>query len=213
MIGSENINIMRGDEDKRGDCRNSKDKILNAEGRELLSFCEAFELEIMNGKYGDDINGELTYINGNGCSVIDFVICTQDIIQVIRGFTILDRVESHHSPIKLILDIGSSNPCINEKEIPVLPIERFRWKEEFRVEFIQCLSNKLTSLQTNDLSADQIIRDLTGSIQEAGNRMNVRLQEKDNEHKNTGWCNNLCRRAKSKLKPRLLYLGGKGGRK
>ena len=116
------------------------------------------------------------------------------------------KILTHHSPIKLILDIVSSNPCINEKEIPVLPIERFRWKEEFRVEFIQCLSNKLTSLQTNDLSADQIIRDLTGSIQEAGNRMNVRLQEKDNEHKNTGWYNNLFleEQKKSKLKPRFL---------
>ena len=210
-IGSENINIMRGDEDKRGDCRNSKDKILNAEGRELLSFCEAFELEIMNGKYGDDINGELTYINGNGCSVIDFVICTQDIIQVIRGFTVLDRVESHHSPIKLTLDIGSSNPCINEKEIPVLPIERFRWKEELRAEFIKCLSNKLTALQRNDLNADQIIRNLTGSIQEAGNRMKVRLREKDNEHKNTGWYNNFCRRAKKQVETALLIFRREGG--
>jgi hypothetical protein len=47
--------------------RNSKDKSCNAEGNDLIYFCETINLEILNGKIGSDKEGNLLLLTGTIC--------------------------------------------------------------------------------------------------------------------------------------------------
>jgi hypothetical protein len=53
--------------------RVSKDQVCNSEGKKLVEFCGENGLEMLNGKYGEDIKGEYTFINQVEKSVL--VIC------------------------------------------------------------------------------------------------------------------------------------------
>lgn len=60
---------MTGKEEEK---RKSKDKVINREGKRLLSGIEERGWGIINGSKGD--KGEWTYVGENGESVIDYVI-------------------------------------------------------------------------------------------------------------------------------------------
>lgn len=77
--------------------RVSSDKTVNKFGRDLISFCIAYSLPIVNGRVGDDINvGGFTYVGPSGNSVIDYVRCSQDLFHLIINFSIERRTESSH---------------------------------------------------------------------------------------------------------------------
>lgn len=88
-VGEEDITLNGGAEGEgevRRVGRRSKDKTLTGEGREFLAFCDSFGFEILNGKYGRDIEGNLTFINANGGSVIDFAVCSPNLLEHIGDF-------------------------------------------------------------------------------------------------------------------------------
>ncbi|XP_052767943.1 uncharacterized protein LOC128208423 [Mya arenaria] len=60
------------------DCipRVSKDKNVNEYGKQLLEFCKATGLGIVNGRCGLDKDiGKFSFVNSQGCSLIDYVLC------------------------------------------------------------------------------------------------------------------------------------------
>lgn len=86
-----------GEEDENR-VRNSKDKIINKDGRELLSLVEERRWEIGNGNAREDEEGEWTYIGGRGESVVDYLIVNQEGWNKIKKFKIGKRTESDHQP-------------------------------------------------------------------------------------------------------------------
>lgn len=44
---------------------------MNEEGRRIMEICDRNLLDILNGKYGEDVKDELTFINHTGRSVPD----------------------------------------------------------------------------------------------------------------------------------------------
>ena len=62
--------------------RYNKDKTVNTSGRTLIEFCKMCDIWIANGRAGDDDGvGDFTYMNYNGQSVIDYVICSTQLLQ------------------------------------------------------------------------------------------------------------------------------------
>ena len=51
--------------------RSSSDKVINAKGLALLNLLQVYNLRIVNGTTKSDQNGEFTFLNRNGQSVID----------------------------------------------------------------------------------------------------------------------------------------------
>jgi hypothetical protein len=54
--------------------RRSEDKVVNEEGRKLISFCEILNLEILNGSIEGDVEGKMTFISKTGTSVTDYIL-------------------------------------------------------------------------------------------------------------------------------------------
>ena len=51
--------------------RNKKDMHVNSHGRKLISLCKNSGLRIINGRTKHDMNGEITFQNRQGTSLID----------------------------------------------------------------------------------------------------------------------------------------------
>jgi hypothetical protein len=56
-----------------GSDRKSKDKVINDEGRKLISFCETLNFEILNGSREGDATDKITFIAQADVSVIDYI--------------------------------------------------------------------------------------------------------------------------------------------
>ena len=82
--------------------RKSRDNTVNKAGKELLRFCKTYGCFIINGRFGSDIsNGDFTFINQNGCSVIDYFIMSSPLLNLIANFDIVTRPESCHLPVSM----------------------------------------------------------------------------------------------------------------
>ncbi|MCG8032574.1 MAG: endonuclease/exonuclease/phosphatase family protein [Candidatus Thiodiazotropha taylori] len=79
--------------------RKSCDKTVSSYGKDLLNFCKVYSMVILNGRCGSDLNGSVTYISAQGCSLIDYVLCSPDLLTYIIDFTIETRTESKHLPV------------------------------------------------------------------------------------------------------------------
>jgi hypothetical protein len=50
----DSFDMMDRRSDKGYESRNSKDKVINSEGKKLVKLCERNMMKILNGKYGQD---------------------------------------------------------------------------------------------------------------------------------------------------------------
>ena len=57
----------------------------------------------MNGRCGSDLNGSFIYISTQGCSLIDCVLCSPDLLPFVLDFNAETRTESKHLPVSAIL--------------------------------------------------------------------------------------------------------------
>lgn len=81
--------------------RKSKDTAVNANGRLLLDFCKGTGFRIANGRVGHGGNvGECTYVGRNGSSLIDYVLVSQNVLDMFSSFYIDDpNIFSDHCVI------------------------------------------------------------------------------------------------------------------
>ena len=62
--------------------RATQDRIVN-DGRKLINLCLATHTVIVNGRVKSDPLGSLTCYTNNGSSLVDYVICSSDLIDCI----------------------------------------------------------------------------------------------------------------------------------
>ena len=66
--------------------RQRKDKNVDARGRSLLDICIGNQLRILNGRCFGDMFGQYTCFTPNGCSVVDYTIVPESILDQIFIF-------------------------------------------------------------------------------------------------------------------------------
>ena len=76
-----------------------KDTKINSFGRSLLSLCSALYFYILSGSTPDGISGEFTNISVHGSSVVDYVICFNNIVDIFKSVKIENNVLASHMPI------------------------------------------------------------------------------------------------------------------
>lgn len=84
--------------------RESKDKMINKQGRDLMEVIEERGWMVLNGSKEGDEEGEWTYEKGGGKSVIDYGIVNWEAWKRVERFEVVCRVESDHLPI--VIDLG-----------------------------------------------------------------------------------------------------------
>lgn len=93
------IGALRGEEKE---LRKSKDKVINKEGRTMISKIKERGWMIINGSFKKE--GDWTYIGEMDCSIIDYALTNEKALEEIISVKEGERTESDHVPIEVILE-------------------------------------------------------------------------------------------------------------
>lgn len=170
--------------------RNNKDpKLPNNSGKLLLNLCKESGLRILNGRKIGDPQGNFTCITYNGCSVVDYILVSQELLKCI-GYFEVHNFTSLSNHCALSCNIFS---CFNFKMIDPCPLDplpaKFLWSPDAIEKYRQCmisedttekLQNFLNSYNTNP---DEAVTDLN-SIMIENARKSAKLITKSVKIKN-----------------------------
>lgn len=120
--------------------RANKDPVYNARGRELLAFCKANGLMIVNGRAGADRGvGNLTCIKYNGSSLVDYLLINENSFGNIIEFEVTPRSESDHFPLTFTIsttDVNKTDAALGQNYIHnENTYSKVRWKADRLDEF------------------------------------------------------------------------------
>ena len=150
----------REEEGEKGQ-RKSKDKVINAGGRSLLSLTERKGWIILNGACEGDLEGEWTYLGPRGESVIDYCMVNIAGREFTKSMKVGKRIESDHQP--LIMQLNSVQDKNEVNLIMKRDLEVDDWTEEGIRKYIENLNN--VKWQNSEETIDEKI--LVGIIKEA----------------------------------------------
>lgn len=123
--------------------RNSKDELIDAKGKQLIETCESFDLCLLNGRTKSDMEGEFTYLKGNGCSVIDYAVINGDWHDLIEDMQVGNQIFSDHMPLSIDCGVHTKIPIA--KDLSLLP--RLIWKDseanEYRRQLDDCITRMI----------------------------------------------------------------------
>ena len=181
---------------------------INSFGRSLLSLCSALDLYILNGSTPDGNSGHFTNISVHFSSVVDYVICSNNIVDLFNPVKNEDNVLSSHMPIEWNLKCNlfnmsdtttSTDKCLNEK-----PVTRYTWMTKRIPVYTEKI---LTYLNRENINEPIDIKNVTESISanfiEASQFLQSSTGAKRKSRKSP-WFDKECSNAKRKL--RLFYV-------
>ncbi|MCG8048238.1 MAG: reverse transcriptase family protein [Candidatus Thiodiazotropha endolucinida] len=155
---------------------------VNNNGLLLLEFCKQTGVRIMNGRAGNDRGvGRYTFIGHRGCSLVDYVLASQELFNFVSEFEVQGpNVLSDHCLINFSLELKQQECAHANKGEQVSG--RYVWDNEFKNEYIDQLqttevtdklnllntkiSNSETCTDTNSCVSDfvRIIEDVSSPI-------------------------------------------------
>lgn len=111
--------------------RRSKDKVVNARGRNFINFCCENGMVVTNGMMNGDADGEFTFISGVGSSVNDICAVFQDFFRHIDNFIVDNQIWSDHLPLVLSVKLKiETRSNINPNLLPKL-----HWKNGYVLQY------------------------------------------------------------------------------
>ena len=193
--------------------RNNLDpKLINNSGKHLLNLCKETGLRILNGRTIGDLSGKYTCITYNGCSVVDYMLVSTDLLDFVGYFEVHDFTSlSNHCPISCSLMTGFTSQIINKCQLDPLP-NKFIWNQEAVDLYVQN-SNSIESkdkfkmfLQTNFTNSDEAVAEFNSilhnnALQSAKLVKKVpiiKLQKKNPKQK--PWFSESCRELRNTVK-------------
>lgn len=168
-----------------GDERESKDTVVNAEGREFLELLDEFNLHILNGNAEGDWKGEFTHAENGSQSVIDYATVNDEVMDEILNFRIGDQIGSDHFPLEIVLTTQF------EEEKP-----EQKWRQSYTPENILKYQRALERQQVGEHSTWETLKEIMW------NAAPKTLIKNCAQHKNTWW-NEECYKARTAVKQAL----------
>lgn len=122
--------------------RESKDLVVNTNGRLLIDLFQTYDLFILNGCSKNDQQGEFTFVGNQGKSVIDLCAISSSWFSHVKDFEVCTQVYSDHLPIVTSLSLNGNPDQI--REMTLLP--KLRWKTGYEGIYKQKLNLKLNDI-------------------------------------------------------------------
>jgi hypothetical protein len=117
--------------------RPSKDKIVNTRGRNLVRYLNRNFVQVINGTTQSNDQGEFTFTNKNGSSVIDLCL-TSPAISSFLDLAVINSVESCHFPIKVELGVPTAKRSHK--------VNKIVWNPNEEEHFNTLLCNSITTV-------------------------------------------------------------------
>ena len=179
--------------------RKNKDATINRYGDLLCSLCKTTDMLIVNGRHEGDQNGEVTFINQNGKSTVDYLLTEKHNLPMIKSFEIASRVESCHLPLNFEIVLYSYATNKNTSTLNVFNVVKYKWNPERAEAFSSRLINEQCRQLINKCNASNDIPELIETIYDilyyCGD--SYRVKYRNLKSKNTqGWFTLECETAK-----------------
>ena len=114
--------------------RHNMDPKLDNRGKELLDMCVANQLRILNGRTFGDMFGKYTCFTPNGCSTVDYVLASENILNQILYFNISDflpTLSDCHCLLQWSMSARFSFKSDNTKDTCLHPVSpNYIWSDE-----------------------------------------------------------------------------------
>jgi len=193
-VGNKDISIH---DSGRVSGRVSKDRVVSNKGISLINFCNDFNLIILNGRGLGDEEGQLTFFNAQGQSVIDYALVSEGLYDQVQSFKIGCRLESDHFPILLELrGLGVQQSSSPDFLLPLVP--RLSWKLQDQDLFKVQLQEIIAQKNFANLSLQEAVTDLNAAIKE------VAVSRKPVHFYTQPWFDKVCLVARKKFHKALL---------
>ncbi|MEW8547927.1 MAG: reverse transcriptase family protein [Candidatus Thiodiazotropha sp.] len=141
--------------------RQSKDSTIDARGKSLIEICIGNQLRILNGRCFGDMFGQYTCYTPNGCSVVDYTIVSESILDQILYFHVSDflaTLSDCHCKLSwgMLANFNCSNNGCSLNPLPV----KYYWDNESAADFQQALktdgiSNKIKCYMNTSITDTQ----------------------------------------------------------
>ena len=192
--------------------RNSEDGVSPSKrGKDIIQMCKDLDLIILNGRKPGDLFGKITCFRHNGCSVVDYAVCSDDIFEKINHFSVGAYMPaiSDHCPIATTLPLYSFVKNISVKEELSNPTPTFFWENECELRFKQQMDSEkvaksLDVIVENNFSDPYPLLQLKCILVDAAKASNVKLK-RTNKYQNKKdiidkiWFDKDCRQMKEQL--------------
>lgn len=89
------------EEDWEGNRRQSKDKVINREGRVLVEFVEERGWSVFNENMKRNEQGEYTFTEGKENTVIDYVMGNREVREEVEKMVVGEKIDSDHHPVEV----------------------------------------------------------------------------------------------------------------
>ena len=215
-IHGEGNMIKQCQEQSNYNLRNSEDLGVPCKrGKELLQMCKNLDFRIVNGRVLGDNRGKITCFRWNGCSVVDYALCSPNLFDRINFFqinpliaTLTDHcsMEVHVSlPLKFFQSINNTK---SEPKLINLP-RRWQWSTVIKEKFSESIKtdifadkvqhiNSMLPKSTHPISPLQHLKViLQGALQDSGSKELIPQKNKSNEKT---WFDRECEETRSELR-------------
>ena len=147
--------------------RNSKDKLINTQGKKLLDIFDSIGGIILNGRVIGDLQGEFTFCGPMGSSVIDYGVCSYNFLEIVENFAVASKPFSDHMPLILKLNVPMDDSFFEK----MFTFSKLTWNEKFANRYKQNFENipSELSVQNESVSSNTLISAVKNQIKKAFN--------------------------------------------
>ena len=128
---------------------------VNNNGLLLLELCKQTGVRIMNGRVGNDSGiGRYTFVGHRGSSVVDYVLGSQEMFDFVKSFEVQEpNILSDHCLVNFSFEFGSVQTQETQPDEFEYISEKYKWKNELKQEYTNCLNEENTKAQLNTLDS------------------------------------------------------------
>ena len=135
--------------------RNNKDNSTNTYTTQFMDLLSQANLTIANGRCLGDMFGELTCINYNGGSTVDYFLTSKPLQEKLASLTDGPLTEfSDHKTLTLTLDLSyetDRKSNLNHLKLEEAP-QKYKWSSDSQTKFLEIQDNSDFRKRTNELS-------------------------------------------------------------
>ena len=177
--------------------------MINERGRDLIDFADKNDLFIINGRFPSDTPACFTYINTQGKSVIDIVLCNSEALFKVLDLKVYNTVTlSDHLPVLISMNFITNIENFNSDRIKI------KWKNSKDNDFYNYMlySNNVSKI---NLNLNEMANNLSNTIKQAAKSLKMINFEKNKNAKfniNNPWFDTECYKAKKIIRNKAKIL-------
>ena len=178
---------------------NKDNRNINKYGRKLLDLCLVTGLYILNGRLGQDREGEHTCYFGENPSTIDYFLSDADFANTFSDFKVDCRYESHHLPLWLLLKTVANKQDKAARSTDTKFLPKYLWNDQQSDIFLESFRAKDLSVITENLAEnniDEALCVITDSMRAAASLLccnRLRKTNQTSKRKHEPWFDLECR--------------------